>query len=59
MEVEDRVKHRRNHPEKVEGIDGVHLTVASLSKLKFPMYNEGFALICYTHQTEGKVLCAY
>jgi len=58
-EVEDRVKRRVNHPGKVEGVNGARIAVASLSKLKLPRYDEGFALISYSHQTEGKLAFAY
>jgi len=58
-EVEDRVKRRVNHPGKVEGDNGARIAVASLSRLVPPKYDEGFALISYTHQIEGKMVEAY
>jgi len=58
-EVEDRVRRRVNHPGKVEGDNGARIAVASLSKLNYPNYDEGFALISYTNQIEGTLLDAY
>lgn len=58
-EVERRVKLRVNHPGKVEGDNGARIALASLSRLRFPEYDEGFALISYSYQTEGLLLHSY
>ena len=58
-EVEERVKNRTNHPGKVEGDNGARIAVSSLSKLVPPSYDEGFELISYTRQVEGRVWKSY
>jgi diketogulonate reductase-like aldo/keto reductase len=58
-EVTERVRARVNHPGKVEGENGARIAVSSLSKLKLPTYNEGFALISYSHQMNGRIWTAY
>jgi DNA 3'-phosphatase len=58
-EVEDRVKHRVNHPGKVEGDYGARIAVASLSRLTPPKYDEGFELISYFWQKDDHLLHSY
>jgi DNA 3'-phosphatase len=58
-EVEDRVRHRVDHPGKVQGEDGALIAVTSLSRLTPPTYDEGFALISYSRQMEGRLWIAY
>jgi len=58
-EVEDRVKHRVNHPGKVEGDHGARIAVTSLSRLILPKYDEGFELISYLWHMEDHLLQSY
>lgn len=58
-EVTERVRTRVNHPGKVEGETGAQIAGSSLSKLKLPIYNEGFALISYSYQMNGRIWNAY
>ena len=58
-EVTERVRARVDHPGKVEGDNGARIAQSSLSKLKLPTYDEGFALISYSHQMEGRMWTAY
>lgn len=58
-EVEDRVRHRVNHPGKVEGDHGARIAVASLSRLILPKYDEGFELISFLWHMEDHLLLCY
>ncbi len=58
-EIEDRVKHRVNHPGNVEGEKGVRIAMASLSRLVLPQYDEGFELINYLWKTDDHLLHSY
>ena len=43
-----RVKARQDHPGNVQGESGARMATASASKLVFPAYEEGFALVSAT-----------
>ena len=58
-EVTERVRARVDHPGRVEGDNGARIAQSSLSNLKLPTYDEGFALISYSHQMEGRMWTAY
>jgi len=60
-EVRQRVLDRTNHPGGVEGERLCHLGANNLinGNLLHPSYDEGFELISYSHEKEGRLWDAY
>ena len=60
-EVRQRVLNRTNHPGGVEGERLCHLGANNLinGNLIHPCYDEGYELISYTHEREGRLWDAY